>query len=83
LLSSEREVDLIQETIFLSDKDSSNCTVILLDKHRYLAAWLDQVDAWELASDDYIHRITHRMYSKNNVFDNLPVVIMIRVFIKY
>ncbi len=66
LIFFDRDVNMIQETLFLNDEDFSNCTRILSSMHNHLSIWWKRIVDCNQASNNYIHQITDQMYTKKN-----------------
>jgi hypothetical protein len=67
LISFERDVNMIQDILFLNDEDISNCIVILFEMHHHLSFWWERMISRDLTSNNYVHQIIDQMYIKKNV----------------
>ena len=67
LLDVGRGANLIQGSVHFDDDDNENCTELLLGFQNHLAEWWDRcVKARGLQTDGYVHKITDRMYTKED-----------------
>jgi hypothetical protein len=67
LISFERDVNMIQDILFLNDEDINNDIVILFNMHHHLSFWWERMINRDLTSNNYIHQIIDQMYIKNDV----------------
>ncbi len=67
LIFFDRDVNMIQEILFLNDEDLNNCTQIFLSMHNHLSIWWKRVVDRNQTSNNYIHQIIDQMYTKKNV----------------
>jgi hypothetical protein len=67
LISFKRDVNMIQDILFLNDEDINNCIIIFFDMHHHLSFWWKRMINRDLTSNNYIHQIMNQMYIKNDV----------------
>ncbi len=67
LISFERDINMIQNILFLNDENINNCIVILFEMHHHLSFWWKRMINRDLTSNNYVHQIIDQMYIKKNV----------------
>lgn len=65
----DKKAAIIQDFLFVDDENNDNCIIILLEMHRKLRSWWERITEKDLASDEFVHRITNRMIIKNDARD--------------
>ena len=66
LVRNNRGGYMIQGTVSLDDEEEGQCTQIIPGLHKHIKDWWKRVDARDLRTESFVHRITKPMFDKSD-----------------